>query len=59
MSKLFCSFSVGFNSAFYDTSKFHLILCFCEALTFITQHAFTCSKLTIETLKKGKKYGQS
>ena len=58
MSKLFYSFIVGFNSAFYDSSKFFLILRFCEALL-IKQHAFTCSKSTIETLEKGKKYVQS
>ena len=57
MSKLFCRFSVGVNSAFYDTSKFDLIL-FLWSATFITQHAFTCSKSTIETLEKGKKYVQ-
>ena len=51
MSKLFCSFSVGFNRAFYGTSKFLLILCFCEALL-LTQEIFTCSRSTIETLEK-------
>ena len=37
VSKLLCSFSVGFNSTHSGTSKFLLILHFCEVLLIIVQ----------------------
>ena len=37
MPKLFCSFRVGLNSAFYGTSKLLLALNYCETLPIISQ----------------------
>ena len=37
MPKLFCSFRVGLKSVFYGTSKFALVLYFCEPLLIIVQ----------------------
>ena len=39
LPKLFCSFTVGLNSAFYGTSKFALTFYFCEPLLIIVQES--------------------
>ena len=47
------------NHSYFFATKFDYSRLCCSSVLIITQPAFTCSKLTIETLKEGVKYVQS